>query len=181
MDPQWWHEHFGSTEPIGYELRKALPGRWFRIHSLPESKRYPETDDDWEILIARHREVAEELIPPGSKCCLLVPWCCVVDPCFKDLELLPAPELPFYHQADPEIEPEGPYFAATLTWNFEAFEPVVRKIALWQTIATVVAMDTATIYAPYDGGADFILPDTMQRDAAKEKFCRYLSKRADGC
>lgn len=179
MDPQWWQEHFGSTEPIGHQLRKALPERWFRIHSLPDSQRYPETDEDWEILIARHREISEHLIPPGSKCCLLVPGCCVVDPCFKNLELLPAPGLPRY-QADPETEPEGPYFTATLTWNFHAFEAALREVAMWRTFATVVAMDTATIYAPYDGGADFILPDTMQRDAARGKFRRYLSKLASG-
>ena len=179
MDGQWWQEHFGDVEPIGYQLRKSLPERWFRIHSLPDSKRYPETDEEWQILLARHREVSEKLIPPGSKCCLLVPWGCNKYPCFSGLEFQPVPNLPLF-QPDPEEEPEGPYLTASITWSFQAFEAVVRKVAMWQSLATVVAMETATIYAPYDGGADFILPDTPLRHAAREKFREYLSKLGSG-
>ena len=36
-------EQFSEIYPISFIMRKALPDHWFRIHSLPDSQRYPET------------------------------------------------------------------------------------------------------------------------------------------
>lgn len=30
---------------------------WFRIHSLPESKRYADTTEEYELLLNRHNEI----------------------------------------------------------------------------------------------------------------------------
>ena len=50
------HPKFVDTYPVSFLMREAHPECWFRIHSLPEGKRYPESDAEWETLLARHRE-----------------------------------------------------------------------------------------------------------------------------
>ena len=45
-----WSARYGDTPPVGWRLREQYGGRagsrWFRIHSLPGSKRYPDTPED---------------------------------------------------------------------------------------------------------------------------------------
>lgn len=45
-----WRKAFGELPPLGYFLRKAVPERWTRFHSLPESKRYAKNDDEKAII-----------------------------------------------------------------------------------------------------------------------------------
>jgi hypothetical protein len=55
-----WEEHWPDCPPIGYELR-CERDRWVRFHSLPESKRYPDTEDEWAIVLDRYNTVLDEL------------------------------------------------------------------------------------------------------------------------
>lgn len=73
MLPDWWTTHFGLTPPLGFRLRAAYPERWLRIHSLPESKRYPNTSAELELLLDRHAAVAGELFAAAQACTLLTP------------------------------------------------------------------------------------------------------------
>jgi len=52
-----WQAQFDAALPIGHQLRQALPQRWFRMHHLPESRRYPDTP-------ARHGFVARHEATP---------------------------------------------------------------------------------------------------------------------
>lgn len=54
--------------PLPFLLRENIKSSWFRIHSLPQSKRYPENDTDWNILMARHREVSNTVLGNESLC-----------------------------------------------------------------------------------------------------------------
>ncbi len=69
----WWAERFGEVLPLGYKLRSAFPDRWFRIHSLPESKRYANDDREYDILIERQRVLADEVLGPRAPCLLVTP------------------------------------------------------------------------------------------------------------
>ncbi|MEN3541322.1 hypothetical protein AAH991_39875, partial [Microbispora sp. ZYX-F-249] len=55
-----WRTRWGG-DPIAYELRDRHADRWVRFHSLPESKRYAETEDEYEIILDRHHRVLAEL------------------------------------------------------------------------------------------------------------------------
>ncbi|TVZ93526.1 hypothetical protein FB157_106248 [Streptomyces sp. BK340] len=41
-----WQRQYSKGSPIAHELRTAYGDRWVRFHSLPGSKRYPETEDE---------------------------------------------------------------------------------------------------------------------------------------
>jgi hypothetical protein len=56
-------DKFREIYPVSLIMRKAISDFWFRIHSLPESKRYPENEADWEILFERHRAHSRQVKP----------------------------------------------------------------------------------------------------------------------
>lgn len=57
----WWHSEFGEIAPRGHLLRRALSAQWVRFHSLPESKRYAESLDEYAEIEHRHCLVASAL------------------------------------------------------------------------------------------------------------------------
>jgi hypothetical protein len=42
----YWNKEYPKTIPINHQLKLIYQDRWFRIHSLPESKRYAETKSE---------------------------------------------------------------------------------------------------------------------------------------
>jgi hypothetical protein len=48
-----WASNYPRAAPLGYLVRQLYPERWFRIHSLPDSKRYPETEAELQLLLER--------------------------------------------------------------------------------------------------------------------------------
>jgi hypothetical protein len=167
-----WRRWFPTEPPIGHVLREACHDRWFRIHSLPNARRYPETEPEFAELLRRHKAVATELLGEGRRCFLAVrddpgereSWtpACLALP-FSSAMDVPANELTGEDACVIQVS-EG-------VWTLGAYEPIVRDIAedrgprvLW------LAPETGGVYAPYDGGADFILPDRAQRDALAVRY-----------
>ena len=56
-----WDERWPGCSKLPYELRHASD-RWIRFHTLPGSKRYPGSDAEYEIVLARHNIVLGELV-----------------------------------------------------------------------------------------------------------------------
>jgi hypothetical protein len=177
--PTWWRDNFCATQPLGYELRRALPERWVRIHSLPESRRYPEDEADWEILERRHREVADWILGEDSPCWLLVPPFDARLSCFGSISLDVLDALPPFDVGDTD-EPPEPFSGSPCKWDFIAFRHILRAVAMNETYAVFVSLEKSAIYAPYDGGADLILPSPGLRDSARMRFKDYLSRLESG-
>lgn len=51
------------------DFKHRFPDRWVRFHSLPDSRRYPETEDEYAIVFGRHHTVLDELAAerPGAQ------------------------------------------------------------------------------------------------------------------
>jgi hypothetical protein len=49
-----WEETWPAHRPYADELRSAYPERWVHFHSLPQSKRYPENEDEYAIVLDRY-------------------------------------------------------------------------------------------------------------------------------
>ena len=43
----YWTRTYPDCPPVGFRLRAAYQARWFRIHSLPASKRYAESEIEY--------------------------------------------------------------------------------------------------------------------------------------
>jgi len=190
---EWWQTRFGDLPPLGYILRQELQERWFRIHSLPESKRYPETAWEYEELLHRHNTVATELLGNGALC-----WLVAITYLFEadyyavgelDLPGLGAQPLEvaytFENPADPCIKNDERVLAACwvaeVTWAPGRFDELIRAVADDKMSQVLfVEKSRARIYAPYDGGADLILESTEQRDRFHTRYAAWLSKHPKG-
>jgi hypothetical protein len=56
-----WARRWPAGRPFADEFKSHYPQRWVRFHSLPGSKRYPDTEDEYATSLARHRTVLGEL------------------------------------------------------------------------------------------------------------------------
>lgn len=177
-DDQWWAKCFSNVMPIGYDLRRAFPDRWCRIHSLPE-KRYAENQEDWDTLHQRHRYSTSHLFHEDEPCYLFTPWSCASDACFKAFQLHAAPTIPGF-RPDLDAQPTGPFHAALFNWSFDKITPVLNAAAEWKSLVTFISADGTRVYAPYDGGADFILPTESDRNTYREAVKKYLSPLPSG-
>jgi hypothetical protein len=170
----WMQWHAGYF-PVGYMLRLAGKRHWLRFHSLPLSKRYADTDEEREILLARQNELAADVLGVGHPC-----W--LVQTCWEAVEgrrEITDPEVMFracrdyqlswsFRFVDDMEDGEGAWnvHAAKTTWSAGAFDALLVARADDMAAPTLwMSASTGAIFAPYDGGVDLFLPSReMKRD-----------------
>ncbi len=72
MLDEYWTQRFDDAPPIAHAFRDSQRDCWVRFHSLPESKRYAESESEWTTLLERHNAVVSALASDGSKLDLLM-------------------------------------------------------------------------------------------------------------
>lgn len=170
---RWWDEHHGGVAPLGFVLREARPERWLRVHSLPDSKRYPDTEDEWATLLSRQRDLAAELLGGATPAWLVIAGTyldargALLVP--AGVALAPALERVVEHDALEDSEP-WTFHAAEVRWDFARFEPVLRAIANDEMRAVWVASESGRVFAPYDGGVDVIVESRVERERLRARF-----------
>lgn len=188
----FWTSNFSDTVPIQHQLRHAYPDRWFRIHSLPDSKRYADNQNDWDILLNRHNSLTTDLFGDNANVLLVTGDYSNVS--FNEVHTV-ADEVIFesysfttldnidLHKLHPNEHDNGeiyrPAFAKTV-WHSNKHNALLQGIAKDEVRAFFIAIDSKIIVAPYDGGMDIILKDTTARDIYKHKYRNWLSYRQDG-
>lgn len=187
-----WTLNYPDTVPISYLFKHDYSNRWFRIHSLPESKRYAENENEWEILLSRQNEIITDLFGLETPIIIVTGeynWgdnrqihITDEEEIFKSFSFVRLDNIEM-NKIDPEQydEPDiyRPAFAETV-WKQKYHDKLLREIANDNTRAFFVSFDKNIIVAPYDGGVDFILKDNQTRDNYKEKYKQWLSEREDG-
>lgn len=131
---QYWANEYPACPPIGFLLREKYKDRWFRIHSLPGSKRYPENDDEMREVLHRHNAILDALLPPGSDFALLTTG-------YSDE---PTPVLPLLLQNDSTLSgsssfafsvrsdmgcPHWHFFVNTFIWQRGCLDMVFAQVA----------------------------------------------------
>jgi hypothetical protein len=175
---QTWMHTFEGALPAGFLLRQRYPDRWLRIHSLPESKRYPA---EYEELLNRHNTVAAYALGEGNQCSLFVTrfgenreWS------DSNLSSLMG-GIPTHAFASEDPDEPMQFFALQVTWRRSAFDKLICAVADDQTGPILFANTAAkSIYAPYDGGADLFFPSSAAVATARVQFRSWLSAREDG-
>ena len=158
---------FNTCYPVAFLMRNYRTEWWFRIHSLPESKRYPNSDADWDILLARHHALADAVLEPVATCRVTYAQFSGVP--FPESDLPSLQWRPF-RRVGPVGESLDSWIASA-SWDFETFAPWIRKRSA-DELAFIGFHSTATdaVYMPYDGGADVfsLQPDFL--DKIRERF-----------
>lgn len=169
-----WRRAFGEVEP-GYDMAWQL-----RVHSLPEAKRYADTEAEYEEILARHNAAATAVLGEGTQCVLLVGLWPPNDLAVEANRLPDLPGVMFVELSDmpPSRDPDSgtvPFHAAEVVWRRGAFDDVIRDVADEKLPIIVFAnLRQATAYKPYDGGADLICESPSQLANLSKEFESWL-------
>jgi hypothetical protein len=187
-----WTINYPETVPISYLFKQNYSDRWFRIHSLPESKRYAENEKEWKILLSRQNEIITDFFGLDTPILILTGeynWGDnrqihvteeeeILKPfSFVNLDKIYLNKIDAEQYDEPDIY--RPAFAKTV-WKPNYHDKLLREIAIGNILAFFVSFEKNIIVAPYDGGIDFLLKDILTKENYKNKYRHWLSEREDG-
>jgi hypothetical protein len=176
---EWWSATLGLVPPLGWRLRDQLHDNWLRIHTLPLSKRYPETRTEWAEVAKRQKAAAAEALGGvGRPCWVVVPVYGQDVRLHRRFDDLPGLKLArgFVKVVDHR---KVTFWAARTVWKPSTFKVALRAVAddrfraLW-------ASDKGDVFAPYDGGVDLILRPPARLAEVRSKFESWLSAHPEG-
>ena len=176
-----WTSSFGTALPAGFLLRSARPEIWLRVHSLPESKRYPENQADYQEVLRRYNSVATDVLGEGSLCTLFITRF-GENQVWSKRDEMPlgnkTPQHVFGHGLDDDAIQ---FFALSVCWRANNFDELLTSVANDQTGPILFSnLAKQTAFSPYDGGADLFFQSECERNTAKTVFAPWLSERQDG-
>ncbi|MEV6038443.1 hypothetical protein AB0L65_45355 [Nonomuraea sp. NPDC052116] len=181
-----WRLHWPDCPPLGHELR-CDPDRWVRFHSLPNSKRYAETETEYQTILHRHNTVLSEMFAGQELYVTTVTY--VMDEGFTDPTPFDA------HALNPGSRPwtrvrEDDASDPVCTmhvhigrqqWEPGALDALLRAVADDQCNGIIIMdIDLRRVYHPYDGGADVIMADADERDQLKAAHVGWLPQNRHG-
>ncbi|MBL0888725.1 hypothetical protein HGK34_21005 [Myceligenerans sp. I2] len=157
-----------------------------RFHSLPESKRYADSEEEYQILLGRHHQILAELRADDESTIVAVRREWFDGGRFsapKRFRRIAATWSLWRTFADDDPDVHGTPWYAFARWvppTPAALDPLLRRVAddIDLTLFTNATVDW--IYAPYDGGADVIARTTEHRDALKARYSDWLSPHPSG-
>jgi len=185
---KYWENSYQNILPFGHELRLNYPDRWFRIHSLPDAKRYPDSEEEYKEILLRQNSLISDLFSRHPDFLILIAIYSN-DINIGEYKLLDYKNEFLYahkinlHQINPDEYETDMFldvFIKHATWIKNKFDPILRKIADDQIHMLFVNPSSELVIAPYDGGVDLILKDVLTKNIYKEKYRNWLSQREDG-
>jgi len=202
---QAWNQFHAGQSPLGYKLREAGAEHWLRFHSLPGSKRYPETRAEMDTVLGRANRMAYAVLGRGEIWLVKVTFEWASQPAdaedrtegwtpevirwahrqrcrerriLQKYELLPA-QMTFRQDDDDEVI--GQVHATRVRWGDKRFASLLRAIANDREDGWLwMSNDTGAIFAPYDGGADLFLPSSQHVDKLRTRWPDWLSISPSG-
>lgn len=185
-----WRTFYPNAEPTGWLMRAANVPHWIRFHSLPLSKRYADTKEEYSTLLSRQNSLANAVLGNDRPC-----W--IVQACWTTPEGLV--ELTDEHEmfrASRELELERAFsfdvdeggeaaywnvMAGPVRWTQGGFDEVLLRIADEQSAPILwISAESGAVFAPYDGGVDLFLPSEAKVKDLRTKYADWLSSDPDG-
>ncbi|MET9862695.1 hypothetical protein ABZY93_26010 [Streptomyces smyrnaeus] len=176
-----WQQRWPECDPVGHRLRGAYPEVWVRFHSLPKSKRYPENDGEYAVVLERYNTVLDELFADEDVY--------VVRPVWTAEPGVPAHApgagywrtLPTVEDPDPEYATYSHLFVGRRPWRLGCIDGLLRAVAD-DEVAGVLVTDVRMerIHHPYDGGADVFVRTPAERDRLRNRHAGWLSSHPAG-
>ncbi|MCW3075893.1 MAG: hypothetical protein JWO32_502 [Bacteroidetes bacterium] len=181
----YWSLTYPNSFPVSHLFRHYWPEKWFRVHSLPASKRYAETEAEWLLLLDRQNEIISDLLENAPEIYLVTDSEQFAEAEENLVSKFTFTELPAFdlHLVNPNEYDKGQMFKPVFTqllWKKNKLDDVLKVIAEDNLRAFFISIEKQCIIAPYDGGIDFILKDVETRNKFKNKYKTWLSPRPDG-
>lgn len=182
-----WSREWPDSPPIGHLLRRRMPDRWVRFHSLPRGRRNPLGADDYDEVLRRYNSVLAAMLgESGGDAVYLVTVTYGADDGAAGTEpvvvgLHPG-AVPWMRAVNPD-DPEDAYDLHVSRTEFTpgCLDDLLRYVADDRTSGVIVAdRSLQWLMHPYDGGLDVIAPSVRARDRMAARFSGWLSDRPDG-
>jgi hypothetical protein len=169
-----WSRAFGDVAATGWLLRKAFPQRWVRFHALPQSKRFPETEEEHLVVLRRLLVLGDDLFGKGHRVWQVHhnEWC---DPSRVDWR---QEAQGFLMPTTKEDGMDGLHLNVNISrphWPPPDLPELVRQIALDRTRALYVDLEVGRVLAPYDGGVDIICTGPEEVATLRQSHPNWLS------
>ena len=182
-----WDERWPGCSKLPYALRDVAD-RWVRFHTLPGSKRYPESEAEYGVVLARHNTILAELVTGSAVLVVTVGYSDAPEPLEpgRSLETLAVhPDATYWTSVCVDDEPDFTswmhLYVSQIPWSPRCLDPLLRQVADC-VVVNVLLADTGLrwLYHPYDGGMDVMLPSTAERDALRDRHRDWLSAHPAG-
>lgn len=186
---KFWQENFADCPPVSYLFKYNLTDRWFRFHSLPQSKRYAENEPEYSELLERQNTALLDVIGDDADC-LLITGNYADSPLEESFTNCPAlSDFEFqdfiriskqnFNPEELETDEEPAYlnlFFTSHKLKRGSLDEILLCIADVKLINTfILNCETKRIFAPYDGGVDVILKNSGERNEFRLKYIDWLS------
>jgi hypothetical protein len=185
-----WRAFYPNAEPTGWRMRAAGVRHWVRFHSLPHSKRYAETEDEYSVLLARQNSLASAALGEKHPCWLV--QACWVTPedrfeisdeseMFRETRDFGLVHAFAFQEDEGEDESTWNVMAAPVHWTQGGFDEVLLRIADDRAAPTLwVSAENGAVFAPYDGGVDLFLPSEAGVQELRSAHANWLSSHPEG-
>jgi hypothetical protein len=155
---------------------------------LPGSKRYPETEAEYGIILSRHNTVLDELVTGPAVLVVTAGYSGAREPpesCRSPATVAVHPNA--WHWTSVCIDDEPGFeswmhlYVGQTPWSVGRLDPLLRHVTD-DIIANVVVADTGLgwLFHPYDGGMDVLLSSAAERDALRDRHPDWLSTHPGG-
>ena len=194
----FWECNYGDTPPLAHILQKKLfTDKWFRIHSLPDSKRYADNDAEMKIILNRQNALISDLIG-DSQAYMLLFYAISESPESVRFNQIPNIVLLDNIRLDialPENYEGECYFVSGFVnkiWETTSIDTCLEKVANDEKVVDfdacecdlyrilIIDINRNRIIAPYDGGVDIFLNTQCERDSFKSKYNDWLPAHERG-
>jgi hypothetical protein len=181
-----WNKMFPDFPPVAAELKHFFKERWFRIHTLPESKRYAENKSEYNEILNRHNVILSDLFSADHSYILLSEYGSeskepVTDKRIEKLNLQKNYRLSLQADDDDSEHFYSHFYFDSKCWEENSLNDLFLLIADDEIRNIMLfSIEKSIVYHPYDGGADIFFKNSELRDIYKEKYINWLSKHPLG-
>lgn len=184
---KFWKDYFNQTIPLNYLFKEVYRERWLRIHSLPQSKRYPDNEIEMNIILQRQNQIISDFYNENEEIYLVMTN--IIHKNEKHELISFYPNLNFERSYLIELEKHFSnnfnndeildVFVCKNRWNINSYDEILKDIANDISRAFFISLNNKTIVSPYDGGIDIILNSETEKSIFREKYKEWISKRKD--
>jgi hypothetical protein len=186
---KFWQTIYPLCPPINHLFKIFYTDRWLRIHSQPDSKRYAETDDEWETLLNTQNNILDDVFNDNEKFYLftgslssntfnIVEGSEIKHQCLQNFKFS-AMELVDLHAVTKEYYAEDIFYTPVFTalqYTSKGYNNILKSIANDELRVFFLNPKTKTIFAPYNGGVDIIYANTEIKNEYKLKYNHFAQQ-----
>ncbi len=178
MTSRWFEQPFCEAFPVAHLMRAAFPQCWLRIHALPESKRYAETDAERETVLDRYSRFGTALLGERAPCVVIQSR---FNGSARSDALMPGKVWAPIHRVVEDGDEVWDSWMTHTTWDAAALRSLLLAISDDQEAHLAFLSElTECVFIPYDGGADGFSFDSSLLRRLSEAFGPWRSSHPLG-